>query len=221
MKNASLIRVGLLVGTLVGGAFIGRKAIDKQIERKMSAATEEAIRLAEEELDRSVKSVLRERIVKFLRVMAVKVLLLGIAALFFALEWLTLSGLRATVLILGLSYIVYDLRGALPQLLPALAYARRHKFKPKSMVTDAVAAASFERAYEEAVERIDGEKGRHWITLSSFNTHELSTEIAGAVSEVARHASYDKVRPRALMFAGFTATLSLAYFGLAWLVVHL
>jgi hypothetical protein len=217
----ALIRAGLVASGVVGAAVLGRKAIDKQIKRKMSDATAEAVRLAEEELDRSVQSVMRERIGKFARTTAVKFLFLGIVVGFFALDYLSLTGLRVAVIGLGVSYIIFDLRQSLPQILPAIRYARKHRFQTRSMVTDAVAAAAFEKAYEQAQERISGQKGQHWITLSSYNHHELSSEIAEAVAEVARHASYDKVKPRALLFGVFCGTLSLTYAGIAFFLVHM
>jgi predicted DNA-binding protein YlxM (UPF0122 family) len=217
----ALIRAGLVASGLVGAAVLGRKAIDDQIKRKMSDATAEAVRLAEEELDRSVQSVMRERIVKFLRTTAVKFLLLGIVAAFFALDFLSLTGLRVAVIGLGLSFIAFDLKEALPQVLPAIRYARQHRFKTRSMITDAVAAAAFEQAYEKAQERLSGQKGQHWITLSSYNHHDLSSEIAEAVAEVARHASYDKVKPRALLFGAFCGALSVTYAGIAFFLVHM
>lgn len=217
----TILRAGLAVGTMVGAAVVGRKAIDKQIEKKLLSATEEAVILAEAELDRSVKAVLRERSIRFARTMAVKFLFLGLVALSFWAELLTLRGLRFSILALGIGYIVYDLRQVLPRLLPALAYARLHKFSARSMITDTVAASAFERASEEVSTRLSGSKHRHWIALSSFNRDEMSREIAEAVAEVARHASYDKVMPRALMFAAATVTLSAAYTGLAWLVAAL
>ncbi|WP_256618230.1 hypothetical protein [Parvularcula maris] len=221
MNAFALIRAGLVASGLVGAAVLGRKAIDNQIKRKMSDATVEAVRLAEEELDRSVQSVMRERITQFLRTTAVKFLLLGIVVAFFAVDFLSLAGLRVAVVGLGVSYIAFDLKQSLPQILPAVQYARKHRFRTRSMVTDAVAAAAFEKAYEQAQERLSGQKGQHWITLSSYNHHDLSSEIAEAVAEVARHASYDKVKPRALLFGGFCAVLSLTYAGIAFFLVHM
>jgi hypothetical protein len=216
-----LIRAGLVASGLVGAAVLGRKAIDKQIKRKMSDATAEAVRLAEEELDRSVQSVLRERIAAFARTTAVKFLLLGIVVGFYVLGFLNLPGLRVAVIGLGVSYIAFDLKQSLPQLLPAVRYARRHRFQIRPMVTDAVAAAAFEQAYEQTQKRLSGQKGQHWITLSSFNHHDLSAEIAGAVAEVARNVSYDKVKPRALLFGAYCGVLSLTYAGIAFFLVHM
>ncbi|GGY41989.1 hypothetical protein [Parvularcula lutaonensis] len=216
-----LLRAGLAVGTVVGAAVAGRKALDKKIEKKLLTATEEAVILAEAELDRSVKAVLRERSIRFAKTMAVKFALLGIVALSYWAELLTLRGLRFSIIALGIGYIVYDLRQVLPRLLPALAYARLHKFSVRSMITDTVAAAAFERAREEVAERLSGDKHRRWIALSSFTPEGMSHDIAEAVAEVARHASYDKVMPRALMFIAATVALSMVYTGLAWLVASL
>ena len=221
MNPALLIRVGLALGAVVGAAVLGRKAIDKTIERRMSAATEEAVRLAEEELDRSVQSVMHERIGVFLRTMAWKFLLLGLVCAGYGLGLLTPSGLRFGVVALGLGYLAYDLTSALPKVLPALRYARSHRFSPRTMVTNAVAASAFDRAYETAARKLGEKDGKRWIALSSFNPHDLSNEIAEAVAEVARGVSYDQVKPRALLFVALTTVLSLCYTGLAWLVIQL
>ena len=221
MNPVLLIRAGIAVGALVGAAVLGRKAIDKTIEHKVTTATEDAVRLAEEELDRSVRSVLRERIIRFLRTMGWKVFFLSLVVAGYFGGLLTSAGLQFGVVSLGLGYLAYDLREGLPRFLPALRYARARGFRPKAMVTDAVSAAAFERAYEQASAKLGDKEGKHWIALSSFNPDEISNEIAEAVAEVARSTSYDKVWPRALLFFAITSILSLCYTGLAWFALQL
>ncbi len=222
MKIASLVfRLGAVATTAGAAAILGRKAIDKQIEKKIHHEIERAKLEAEAELDRSFSAFAVERIVLFLRVMAAKLLCLGLVTALYGFGLLPLLGLRIALIGLAVLFIAYDLIRVLPHALPAWRYARKHSFRPKVMLTDFVAAIAFEEAYERAAVEIGSGPGRHWIKLSSFDGHALSSEIAEAVAEVARDASYRKVRWRAGLVLGLFAVLSFSYTALVFVTARL
>lgn len=207
-----MLRILILAATAIsGGVALGRKAIDRSIDRRVSAEIETAQARAIAELDRKATTVIREQLTAFARSLAIKVVLLGSAYALYATDYLALEGFRFIVLLFIGAFIVRDSASVLPYLVPAIRLARRHSWSPKRTLTALVAGVVFERAYADTLVAAQTRTNKVWIALSNYSAESLSQNVADAVSQVASETSYDRIRPRALLALGLAAVMGLSY----------
>lgn len=207
-----LIRALITAALAGGGLALGRRALNRKIEERIPKEIEAARRVEIAELDKQADVIIGERLFAFLVSLLIKAGLVGGAYWLYADGELTAVGLRIVGAVLIVAFLARDLANTLPYALPALRILRGHNWKFKQALTEFVAGVAFERAYAEAIKATQSGSVGAWLAFSSYSAHNVSTEIAVAVAEVARSVTFALVRTRAIL-AGVTA---LAMFGAYW-----
>ncbi|MEM8771306.1 MAG: hypothetical protein AAGD92_06630 [Pseudomonadota bacterium] len=205
------VRVLLAAAALGAGALAGRRAINKAIENRLPAEIETARELAMIELDKTINVVLRERLFAFSLGLVTKAGLIGAAYLLYSYGFLTAVGLKVVIPFLIAVFVFRDLFNILPFAAPALKIVRRHKWNARKAIVEFVAGVAFERAYAETMVTMESGPGRHWVALSRYSKHNLSTQVAEAVADVARSTSFDRAKGRIFLSAIFAAIIFSVY----------
>lgn len=199
------------LASLASGALIGRSVVNRAVERRVAAEIERAKVMAMAELDKTVEQMLRERLWGFLLTGLAKAAVIGavyggyLAGVFDgdALHLLALT-------VVGL-FLLRDLVITLPFLPPAIRFARRHGWRLRLAVSEFVAAQVFERAYARALLAAQSGGGRFWIAVSKYTAQSISAEVASAVADLARRASFRRIWPRVAVALAKAAAFSLLY----------
>ncbi|WP_411817486.1 hypothetical protein [Hyphococcus sp. DH-69] len=214
-----IARLIIMAATLGGAAILGRRAINREIENKIPTEIETARAIAVTEMNKEIGQVISERLLSFSLNLLIKAGLIGAVYLLYAHGHLTSTGLKIVVGCLISAYLVRDAMVTLPFITPALQLIRMHQWNPKKALVELVAGIAFERAYAEAMIATESGPNRLWIALSKYNAHNISEEVAAAVSDVARTTDFGYVKKRALLAAFLVIVLIAAYSGFFLLTV--
>ena len=215
------LRILSIAATLVaGGVALGRRAVDRRIEKRLPDEIEAAKATAIVELEKQMSAFVGDQLRSFLAGLAVKSAMLGAAFLFYAYGVISGSGLKLAVTILILGFILRDLVRITPHILPGWRLAQKHKWNPKQALSDFVASAAFERAYAETRSTVDKGPLKRWIAFSSYTPDTISNEVAAAVSDVVRTANYTKLKMRAALGLALVSASFLIYAALLALMLQ-
>lgn len=206
-------RIIILAAALGGGAALGRRALNRGIEKRLPAEIEQARERAIVELHRTISSVIRERLVAFTLGLSVKAGLVGAAYLTYVYGLVGPTGLKALVGALIAGFILYDVVRTAPYAAPAFRIVRRHNWRPRRAFVEFVAGVAFERAYAEAMVAVEKGDHRLFVALSKYSAHSLSTEVAEAVADVARSTTFQAARARATLAAALAGLMFAVYAG--------
>lgn len=213
-----IVRVLMIAAAaLAGGAALSRRVVDKEIEKRLPLEIEIAKERATAELEKRIGDVISERLLSFGLNIVTKAGLIGGLYLLYAYDQLTLGGFRIAAAIFITLFICRDILTTLPYLAPAYKIARRNKWSLPKALRDLVAGLAFERAYAEALATVETGPNRRWLAFSKYTAHSISTEVAEAVAEVARSASYKKAKQRAIFSAFLALTMAAAYSGFVFI----
>ena len=204
---------------LSGGVAMGRKALDREVEKRVSAAVELAQAKAVAELDVRIRVLVRERVVALAINLAIKAAMIAGAYALYANEELTATGFRIMTSVLLTAFLARDVLITAPFVTPALRYARQAGWSPRRAIKTFVVGVIFERAYAEALTVTERGPHRFWIGLSTYGKHSISTDVAQKVAEVAVDTSFTRARTLMLvsaatitiMFAAYSAFATLAF----------
>ena len=202
-------RVLIMAATVGAGLVAGRRAVNREIAKKLPEEVETAKARAVAELDKQADEIIGEKLLAFLTALLVKAGLIGAAYWLYADGHLTERGLQILGGSLICGFIVRDIVKTAPFALPALRLLKGHQWRPVEAVREFVAAMAFERAYAVALEATTTGPARRYIAFSRYSSHNISTEIAEAVADVARSVTVDLVRVRITI----AALCALAMFG--------
>ena len=207
-----MFRIVLLTAAAVaGGVALGRRLLDRGIERRVSAEIEAVQAAAVAELERRAGAVIRERLVRFAISLAVKAALIGGVVAAHLFGPLSASGLRFAGFGLIAAFVAHDLYRLAPQIPPAWRLARASGWSPRKALRDIVAAAVFERVHAETLAATAKGPNRLALALSTHTPRSLSEGVAEAVADVAASASYERIRLRVILAAATAGTMTLAY----------
>lgn len=201
---------------VTGGLELGRRVVDKQIERRVNEEIEAAKDAANAELNKSVNQFLRENLTRFLIVLGVKASILAAIVIGHRFDLLTAQGFRVVALLAILAFIVRDVAVTAPIVGPALQLARRHDWSLKGIVT----AIVFERAYAEALLKTQTGANKLWIAMSRYSAEQISEDIANALTEICTTTSYARIRARAATAVSVAALVLAAYSAFAFTVLR-
>lgn len=204
-------RVIVAAAALGAGALAGRRAINKSIEQKLPQEIETARELAMAELDKEISRVLKERLGAFTLSLLLKSGLIGAVYLLYEYAYLTGDGLKIVIPFLIAVFIFRDLFNVLPFATPAFKIVRLHRWNARKALVEFVAGVAFERAYAETMIAMESGPGRHWVALSKYSKHNLSTQVAEAVADIARSTSFERAKGRLLLTASFAVIMFAAY----------
>jgi len=204
MLRAALIAVSAFTA--------GREMLKGEVDKRKQTAIEAAIEEARERLDTSTNDVIARMMRSFLVGLAIKA---GILAALYGAHFAELIDntwffwLATIALTL---YLARDIYRALPWARPALEHIRAHGWRPKRALTEFIAAAVFDETLESAEAQLSEKSSNKFLLfLSGHKADELSIEVAGAVSHVARETSWDQIKPRVYVALAQFGVMSLLY----------
>lgn len=208
MFGRRLIMIAL--GALLGGAALGRRSLDRAVEHRVAVEIERAKELAMRELDTTVEIMLRKKLREFMIVTGIKATVIGCAWLLFRLGYIGDDAMHWIALAIIALFLTRDAVITLPFLTPALRLARRHGWRLRRALSEFVAGHVFEKAYAQALLEVQSGPGRFWVALSTYSAESISRDVAAAVSDLARHTSFDRIWPRvALALVKWAALVAL------------
>ncbi len=202
-----MLRIIILAATAIGGVIAGRQALNRTIEKRLPTEIETAEARAIDDLNRNINDFAREKLTIFALALLIKIGLVSAVYYLFAAGHLSAQGLRIAGGVLVAGFVVRDIIKNLPLISPAFDHIRRHQWSIRRALTEFVAGVAFERAYRETRIRTNVGANKFWISLSKYSVHGISTEIASAVSEVARAVSFPRIRSRALLAGAAGASM--------------
>lgn len=208
------IRLLTTATVLAGGAVLGRRALNRAVEKKIPVEIEAAKEAASIELDKRIGQFIRERLSAFLISLAMKTGLIASFYLLYSYGELTALGLKVVAGALVAGFLVRDAARTLPYLAPAIRHVRKHQWSPRRSVKELVAGVAFERAYAKAIAAAETGPHRQWVALSKYSAHSISLEVAEAVAELARATSLQRAKWRtilALLIGGATFCVYLLF----------
>ncbi|MEZ5920441.1 MAG: hypothetical protein R3C60_03715 [Parvularculaceae bacterium] len=221
MRRKSLIGLVIVAAASVAGAgaLLGRKFIDRRIEKRLPAEIEIAKATAVAELHKTIAQVISERLAGFLLNLCIKGA--AVAALFALFHYGVIDGpaFRISASVLLAAFLIRDALHVFPFIFPALELVRAHGWNGAKAFREFIAGAVFERAYAEAL--VATQQGPHarWIALSNYSAQSLSEDVAKAVADVARTTDFSDAKRRALLAvaaAGFMAAFYSVYLFIAF-----
>ena len=207
-----LLRLLIIAATAVGGSILlGRRAVTSTIRDRLPAEIETARTAAITELDKRISDVVRERLTAFGVNLCIKSGAIAFPYWLYLESHLTKTGLNIVVVALIVGFMIRDALKTLPFIMPALRLVRTHNWNPRRAMTEFVAGVAFEKTYAEAMIAVETGPNRLWLALSNYSAHNLSTEVAEAVAEVARTTSYDRIKPRIILGVTLAAAMVALY----------
>ena len=209
-----MFRIVLITAAAVaGGVALGRRLLDRGIEKHVSAEIEAAQAATVAELERRAGAVIRERLARFAIALAVKAALIGGVVGLHLYGPLSASDLRLAGVGLIAVFVLHDLYRLAPQIPPAWRLARASGWSPRRALRDIVAAAVFERVHARTLAATAKGPGRLALSLSNHTPRSISEGVAEAVAEIAAATSYERIRLRVILAAATAGTMMLAYAG--------
>lgn len=209
----------LAVAALGGGVALGRRVLDREVEKRMTGAIEIAQVNAAAELDTKIRDIVRQRLTVLAITLAIKASLIGAAYWLLASGHLTHVGFRIVVTGLILIYIVRDALMTAPYAAPALRYAREARWSPRKAFKTFVVGVVFERAYAEALLATEHGPNRIWLAMSRYRQGRFSKEVAQKIAEFAVETSFSRAKMLFILSACSAVAMIAAYTGFAWLAI--
>lgn len=194
-----------------GGVALGRRTIDRQIEKQLPTAIETARAMAQAELDKQIKQVVAERLSRFVLSLLIKAGLVGGAYLLFDAGHLTGQGLKIVVGFLIIVFLFRDALSTLPYIAPAFSHIRQHQWNLQRALREFIAGVAFERAYAATMVMLESGNQRYLMAFSRHSPHSISTEVGEAVREVARTTSFEAAKWRFVVAVTLAAVMSAVY----------
>lgn len=209
----------LAVAALGGGVAIGRRVLDRQVEKRLQDAVEIAQEKASAELDVRIRDIVRQRLLILGATLVIKASLIGAAYWLMASGHLTHIGFRIVVTGLIILYIGRDILMTAPYAAPAFRYARQARWAPHKALKTFVVGVVFERAYAEALLAAEKGPNRFWLALSKYRAGSFSKEVAQKIAEVAVDTSFARAKTLFILSAASAALMIAAYTAFAWLAI--
>lgn len=214
-------RLLILAATAVigSGVIMGRRTVNTKIEQRLPAEIETARAAAIAELDKRTRDVIYEKLSVFGVNLCIKAGAVAFPYWLFLEGHLTKTGLNIVVIVLIVAFMIRDVMKTLPFAIPALRLVRRHKWSLRRALTEFVAGIAFEKTYAEAMIAMETGPNRVWLALSKYSAHNVSTQVAEAVAEIARTTSYDRIKPRVITAVALAGLMMAVYAGFFFLTV--
>jgi hypothetical protein len=209
----------LAAAALGGGVVIGRRMLDREVEKRVNSAVEIAQAKAAAELDVKIRDIVRQRLLVLGLTLAVKASLIGAAYWLMAAGHLTHIGFRIVVTGLIALYVARDILMTAPYAAPAFRYAREARWSPRKALKTFVVGVVFERAYAEALLATEQGPNRFWLALSNYQHSSFSKEVAQKIAEVAVDTSFARAKTLFIISAASAAAMIAAYTAFAWLAI--
>lgn len=184
----------IAAAALGGGVALGRRALDRAVEKRLSNAVEIAQAKAAAELDMRIRVLVRERLYALALTLAVKAALIAAAYGLMAAGALTPAGFRVVTTALIVAYLARDVLVTAPYAAPALRYARQAGWNPRRALRIFVVGVVFERAYAEALLALERGPNRIWIAMSNYRRQSISKEVAEKIAAMAVETSFARAR---------------------------
>jgi hypothetical protein len=210
----------ILAATAIGGGVaLGRRALDRAVERRLNDAIEIAQTNASTELDLRIRDLVRERLTALALTLAIKSALIAAAYALLSTGHLTPTGFRIVTAALIVGYLVRDLLQTAPYIAPAIKYVREARWSPRRALKTFVVGVVFERAYAEALFATERGANRFWVAMSNYRRGNLSEEVAQKIADVAVDTSFARARLLLIIAAAQAAAMLAAYAAFATLAI--
>ena len=220
MGRKSIIGIIALAALAGGGALVGRKLINKQIEKRLPAEIELARETAVAELHKKFSQVISERLASFLLNLCIKgALITGLFALFHY-GVINKNAFRIAASLLLTAFLIRDGLRIVPFFAPAYKIVREHGWNGQKALREFVAGVVFERAYAEALIATQQGPDSVWIALSKYSAQNISEDVAIAVCDVARTTDFSQAQRRALLAFAAAAAMAAFYSAYLFIVFH-
>ena len=210
-----------IVAAVTAGLVAGRRLLGREVSARKNKAIEDAAAETRARIRLHAGDVVMSGFRRFAIVTAIKLTVL--VSLWGAhrgglIDQTIFAACVGVALVL---FLLRDIRVTFPLVRLCVTELRRHGWKPKLALSEAVAARVFSEVLTEAAAQEQSRANQLVLMLAGENREQMHREIAEAVADVARQTSWDDIRPFIVSAAvrfGLLATLYSAC--VWWLLAH-
>jgi hypothetical protein len=202
------------------GIAAGRTMASREVDKQKEAAIEETAEIARGRIRGEAEAFLKRSFRAFALNVGVKAGTLSAVWIAFAAGWIGPGVFAGMVTLLLMAFLLRDLWVNWPTLRMAVAELHRHGWKPRTAISEIVAAQVFDQVVNEASERKTSLQARLVMALAGTDKAGIEAEVAEAVAGIAREVTWDDIRPYVIAAAVKFAVLLLLYSVFVFLVVH-
>lgn len=214
-------RIGAAAAAAVStGIALGRNAASREIDKQKQAAIEETAEIARGRIRGAADTVLKSSFQSFAMNTLVKAVVLSSIWIAKASDWISPEIFAVMIAICLGAFLLRDAWANLPTVRMAIRELQRHGWKPKTAISEVVAAQVFDQVVAEASERETTLSARLVMALAGTNKAGVEAEVAEAVADIARDVTWGDIRPFVIAAAVKFALLLALYSLFVFLVVN-
>lgn len=202
------------------GIAISRNAASREIDKQKASAIAETADIARGRIRGSAQDYLASSFRGFALNIFIKAIVLSTVWIAKAAGWISPEVFGVMIATCLGAFIMRDAWTNWPSVRMAFGELRRHGWKPKTTISEVVAAQVFDEVLAEASVRKTTLSAQLVMALAGTNRAGLEAEVAHAVADIARDVTWDDIRPFIVAAAVKFALLMALYSLFVFLVVH-
>ena len=201
----------LIVSALTAGAALARKLLSGEVTSRKHKAIEAAAQEARIRIRREAHKFLKKSFLHFATATGVKAAILATLWIIWVAHGLSDKAISISVGVALVAFLIRDAWVIYPTARFVISTLVRNGWRPLRALRETVAALVFEEVLAEAQALAQSRSHNLLISLSGHNRDALHKEIAEAVADIARHSSWDDLKPYIASAAAKTLSLMVIY----------
>ena len=201
----------LIVSALTAGAALARKLLSGEVTSRKHKAIEAAAQEARIRIRREAHKFLKKSFLHFAIATGVKAGILATLWIVWRAHGLSDKAISISVGVSLVAFLIRDAWVIYPTARFVISTLVRNGWHPLRALRETVAALVFEEVLAEAQATPQTRSHNLLLTLAGHNRDDLHKEIAEAVADIARHSSWDDLKPYIFSAAAKTVSIMALY----------
>tara|TARA_R110000787_G_scaffold22424_6_gene65163 strand:- start:408 stop:1064 length:657 start_codon:yes stop_codon:yes gene_type:complete len=197
----------LIVSALTAGAALARKLLSGEVTSRKHKAIEAAAQEARIRIRREAHKFLKKSFLHFAIATGVKAGILATLWIVWRAHGLSDKAISISVGVSLVAFLIRDAWVIYPTARFVISTLVRNGWHPLRALRETVAALVFEEVLAEAQATPQTRSHNLLLTLAGHNRDDLHKEIAESVADIARHSSWDDLKP--YIFSAAVKTVSI------------
>ncbi|MEQ8299364.1 MAG: hypothetical protein RH945_02355 [Hyphomonas sp.] len=201
----------LIVSALTAGAALARKLLSGEVTSRKHKAIEAAAQEARIRIRREAHKFLKKSFLHFAIATGVKAGILATLWIVWRAHGLSDKAISISVGVSLVAFLIRDAWVIYPTARFVISTLVRNGWHPLRALRETVAALVFEEVLAEAQATPQTRSHNLLLTLAGHNRDDLHKEIAESVADIARHSSWDDLKPYIFSAAAKTVSIMALY----------
>lgn len=201
----------LIVSALTAGAALARKLLSGEVTSRKQKAIEAAALEARVRIRREAHNFLKKSFLRFAIATGVKAAILATLWIVWRAHGLSDQAISLSVGLALVTFLIRDAWVIYPTARFVISTLVRNGWRPLRALRETVAALVFEEVLAEAKALPQLRSHNLLISLSGHSRDDLHTDIAKSVADIARHSSWEDLKPYIISAAAKTVSLMVIY----------